>query len=109
MCVCVCVCVCAYVCVGTGDAQINLAQRIPLSGAIIVSTPQDMALMDAKRCVATHAQCTIVCRCAAAHGTRVNTTGHGTDGRKEVRGMTFWVPFTVPRSVYSRRTWVMST
>eukprot|EP00798_Chlamydomonas_sp_ICE-L_P029976 gene29976-18047_t len=34
---------------GTGDAQINLCQRIPLSGAIIVSTPQDIALLDARR------------------------------------------------------------
>ncbi|KAL6760285.1 P-loop containing nucleoside triphosphate hydrolase protein [Haematococcus lacustris] len=34
---------------GTGDAQINLGQRVPLSGAIVVSTPQDIALLDAKR------------------------------------------------------------
>ncbi|MEW5316852.1 MAG: hypothetical protein WDW38_008197 [Sanguina aurantia] len=34
---------------GTGDAQINLAQRIPLSGAVVVSTPQDVALVDARR------------------------------------------------------------
>ncbi|KAI8469331.1 MAG: P-loop containing nucleoside triphosphate hydrolase protein [Monoraphidium minutum] len=34
---------------GTGDAQINLGQRLPLSGAVIVSTPQDVALLDARR------------------------------------------------------------
>lgn len=34
---------------GTGDAQINLGQRLPLSGALIVSTPQDVALLDARR------------------------------------------------------------
>lgn len=34
---------------GTGDAQINLGQRIPLSGAVVVSTPQDIALLDALR------------------------------------------------------------
>jgi len=34
---------------GTGDAQIGLGQRLPLSGAIIVSTPQDVALIDARR------------------------------------------------------------
>ncbi|KAF5835088.1 P-loop containing nucleoside triphosphate hydrolase protein [Dunaliella salina] len=34
---------------GTGDAQINLAQRIPLSGALVVSTPQDIALLDVRR------------------------------------------------------------
>lgn len=34
---------------GTGDIQLTLAQKIPVSGAIIVTTPQDLALMDAKR------------------------------------------------------------
>eukprot|EP00775_Hariotina_reticulata_P006002 gene6002-6240_t len=34
---------------GTGDAQIGLGQRLPLSGAVIVSTPQDVALLDARR------------------------------------------------------------
>jgi ATP-binding protein involved in chromosome partitioning len=37
---------------GTGDAQLTLAQAVPLSGAIIVSTPQDLALIDARRGVA---------------------------------------------------------
>ena len=34
---------------GTGDAQLTLAQRVPLAGAIIVSTPQDIALIDARK------------------------------------------------------------
>lgn len=34
---------------GTGDAQISMSQRLQLSGALIVSTPQDVALMDARR------------------------------------------------------------
>ncbi len=34
---------------GTGDAQLTLAQRVPLAGAIIVSTPQDVALIDARK------------------------------------------------------------
>ena len=34
---------------GTGDIQITLAQRIPVSGAIIVTTPQDIALLDARK------------------------------------------------------------
>ncbi|XP_017249545.1 iron-sulfur protein required for NADH dehydrogenase, mitochondrial isoform X3 [Daucus carota subsp. sativus] len=34
---------------GTGDAQISISQRLQLSGALIVSTPQDVALMDARR------------------------------------------------------------
>lgn len=36
---------------GTGDAQITLGQSIKLTGAIIVSTPQDIALLDAKRAI----------------------------------------------------------
>lgn len=34
---------------GTGDAQLTLAQIVPLSGAVVVSTPQDLALLDARR------------------------------------------------------------
>jgi ATP-binding protein involved in chromosome partitioning len=34
---------------GTGDAQLTLAQRVPVSGAIIVTTPQDIALLDARK------------------------------------------------------------
>ncbi|OGT33760.1 MAG: ATPase [Gammaproteobacteria bacterium RBG_16_51_14] len=34
---------------GTGDIQLTLCQKIPVSGAIIVTTPQDIALLDAKR------------------------------------------------------------
>jgi ATP-binding protein involved in chromosome partitioning len=34
---------------GTGDIQLTLSQRIPLSGAIIVTTPQDIALLDARK------------------------------------------------------------
>ena len=34
---------------GTGDAQLTLAQNVPLKGAVIVSTPQDLALIDARR------------------------------------------------------------
>jgi len=34
---------------GTGDAQLTMAQRVPLTGAIVVSTPQDIALLDARK------------------------------------------------------------
>lgn len=34
---------------GTGDTQLTLAQKIPVSGAVIVTTPQDIALLDAKK------------------------------------------------------------
>ena len=34
---------------GTGDAQLTMAQSVPLAGAVLVSTPQDIALLDARR------------------------------------------------------------
>jgi ATP-binding protein involved in chromosome partitioning len=34
---------------GTGDAQLTMAQKVPLAGAVIVSTPQDLALLDARK------------------------------------------------------------
>jgi ATP-binding protein involved in chromosome partitioning len=37
---------------GTGDAQLTMAQQVPLRGAVIVSTPQDLALIDARRGIA---------------------------------------------------------
>ena len=37
---------------GTGDIQLSMAQQTPLSGAVIVSTPQDIALIDARRGIA---------------------------------------------------------
>jgi ATP-binding protein involved in chromosome partitioning len=37
---------------GTGDVQLTLAQKVPVSGAVIVSTPQDLALIDARKAMA---------------------------------------------------------
>ncbi len=37
---------------GTGDAQLTMAQRVKLSGAVVVTTPQEMALIDARRAIA---------------------------------------------------------
>lgn len=37
---------------GTGDIQLTMAQKVPLAGAVIVSTPQDLALIDARRAIA---------------------------------------------------------
>jgi ATP-binding protein involved in chromosome partitioning len=34
---------------GTGDAQLTMAQQVPLAGAVIVSTPQDISLLDARK------------------------------------------------------------
>ena len=36
---------------GTGDAQLTMAQKVPMAGAIIVSTPQDLALLDARKAI----------------------------------------------------------
>lgn len=36
---------------GTGDVQLSLAQKVPISGAVVISTPQDIALADVKRAV----------------------------------------------------------
>lgn len=41
---------------GTGDIQLSLSQRVPLTGAIIVTTPQDIALIDARRGLAMFEQ-----------------------------------------------------
>ena len=41
---------------GTGDAQLTMAQNVPLSGAVIVSTPQDLSLIDARRGIAMFKQ-----------------------------------------------------
>jgi ATP-binding protein involved in chromosome partitioning len=41
---------------GTGDAQLTMAQQVPLKGAVIVSTPQDLALIDARRGAAMFAR-----------------------------------------------------
>jgi len=37
---------------GTGDAQLTMAQQVPLAGAVVVSTPQDIALIDARKGIA---------------------------------------------------------
>ncbi|PYQ57731.1 MAG: hypothetical protein DMF58_17570, partial [Acidobacteria bacterium] len=34
---------------GTGDAQLTLTQKVPLTGAVVVTTPQDVALIDARK------------------------------------------------------------
>jgi ATP-binding protein involved in chromosome partitioning len=36
---------------GTGDIQLTLSQRVPMTGAVIVTTPQDIALLDAKKAI----------------------------------------------------------
>ena len=52
---------------GTGDVQLTMAQQVPLSGAIIVSTPQDLALIDARKGLNMFRRST--CRCSASSRT----------------------------------------
>ena len=47
---------------GTGDVQLTMAQSAPLAGAIIVSTPQDLALIDARRGIAMFEKVGFPCR-----------------------------------------------
>ncbi len=70
---------------GTGDVQVTLVQRVPLAGAVIVSTPQEMALADVRRGIAmfekTHAPILGVIEnmayFEAADGTRTHIFGEG--------------------------------
>jgi len=46
---------------GTGDVPLTLAQSIPMSGAVVICTPQDLALNDARRAVRMYAQLNVPC------------------------------------------------
>ena len=71
---------------GTGDAQLTMAQAVPLAGAVVVSTPQDLALLDARKGLAMFRKVdvpllgivenmsTFIC---PACGTRTDIFGHG--------------------------------
>jgi ATP-binding protein involved in chromosome partitioning len=97
---------------GTGDAQLTMAQQVPLKGAVIVSTPQDMALIDARRGIAMFRRVNVpvlgivenmsmfICpKC----GTRSDIFGHG-GARHEAQRM--GVPFLgeVPLEMSIRET-----
>jgi ATP-binding protein involved in chromosome partitioning len=97
---------------GTGDAQLTMAQQVPLKGAVIVSTPQDLALIDARRGIAMFKRVnvpvlgivenmsTFICpQC----GTRSDIFGHG-GARKEAGRL--GVPFLgeVPLDMSIRET-----
>ncbi len=84
---------------GTGDAQLTMAQQVPLKGAVVVSTPQDLALIDARRGIAMFRRVnvpvlgivenmsTFICpHC----GTRSDIFGHGGARREAER---LGVPF----------------
>src|SRR5262245_55161789 len=97
---------------GTGDAQLTMAQQVPLKGAVIVSTPQDLALIDARRGIAMFKRVnvpvlgivenmsTFICpQC----GTRSDIFGHG-GARREAERLS--VPFLgeVPLDMAIRET-----
>ena len=97
---------------GTGDAQLTMAQQVPLKGAVIVSTPQDLALIDARRGIAMFRRVnvpvlgivenmsTFICpEC----GTRSDIFGHGGARREAER---LGVPFLgeVPLEMAIRET-----
>ena len=97
---------------GTGDAQLTMAQQVPLKGAVIVSTPQDLALIDARRGIAMFRRVNVpvlgivenmsmfICpKC----GTRSDIFGHG-GARHEAQRM--GVPFLgeVPLEMSIRET-----
>jgi ATP-binding protein involved in chromosome partitioning len=83
---------------GTGDAQLTLVQKVALDGAVIVSTPQDVALADVRRGIAmfdrTHCPVLGVIENMAwfedANGTRIHIFGEG--GARRIAGQ-FGVPF----------------
>ena len=71
---------------GTGDAQLTMAQRVALTGAVIVSTPQDIALIDARRGVRMFEKTRVPVLglvenmsffCCPACGHRAEIFGHG--------------------------------
>ncbi|MBI3705819.1 MAG: iron-sulfur cluster carrier protein ApbC, partial [Rhizobiales bacterium] len=84
---------------GTGDAQLTMAQQVPLKGAVIVSTPQDLALIDARRGVAMFKRVNVPVLGVVENmsyflcpscGTRSDIFGHG-GARKEAEHL--GVPF----------------
>jgi ATP-binding protein involved in chromosome partitioning len=70
---------------GTGDAQLTLTQNAPLSGAVIVTTPQDVALIDARKGLEMFRQVRVpvlgivenMSYFSAPDGQRINIFGHG--------------------------------
>jgi ATP-binding protein involved in chromosome partitioning len=84
---------------GTGDIQLTMAQRVPLAGAVVVSTPQDIALIDARKGIAMFKKVNVpilglvenmsffIC---PSCGTRSDIFGHG--GARET-AETLGVPF----------------
>jgi ATP-binding protein involved in chromosome partitioning len=97
---------------GTGDAQLTMAQQVPLAGAVIVSTPQDLALIDARKGLAMFRKVDVPLLgivenmsyfIAPDTGTRYDIFGHGGAKREAER---LDVPFLgeVPLEMVIRET-----
>ncbi|WP_018184202.1 Mrp/NBP35 family ATP-binding protein [Kaistia granuli] len=97
---------------GTGDAQLTMAQQVPLAGAVIVSTPQDLALIDARKGLAMFNKVDVPVLgivenmsyfIAPDTGTRYDIFGHGGARREAER---LGVPFLgeVPLEMVIRET-----
>jgi ATP-binding protein involved in chromosome partitioning len=97
---------------GTGDAQLTMAQQTPLAGAVIVSTPQDLALIDARRGIAMFQRVDVPVLgvienmssfCCPTCGTVTPIFGHG-GARDEATRMN--VPFLgeIPLHIHIRET-----
>ena len=97
---------------GTGDVQLSISQGVPLSGAVIVSTPQDLALIDARKAIGMFKRVEVPILgivenmsyflCPSC-GTRSDIFGHG-GAREEARKLD--VPFLgeVPLHMHIRET-----
>ena len=97
---------------GTGDAQLTMAQQVPLKGAVIVSTPQDLALIDARRGIAMFRRVNVPVLGIVENmsyftcpqcGTRADIFGHGGARREAER---LGVPFLgeIPLDMVIRET-----
>jgi ATP-binding protein involved in chromosome partitioning len=97
---------------GTGDAQLTMAQQVPLAGAVIVSTPQDLALIDARRGIAMFRRVNVpvlgmvenMSYFLCPHcGTRCDIFGHG-GARREAERLGVPLLGEVPLAITIRET-----
>ena len=85
---------------GTGDIQLTMAQRIPVAGALIVTTPSSLATADVKRAVAMFEKTEIpiiglvenMAYLDAPDGSRLHPFGKGGTELAESLGLTIWRP-----------------
>ena len=95
---------------GTGDIQLTLSQRVPLTGAVIVTTPQDIALLDARRGIKMFEKVGVpilgIVENMAMHV--CTNSGHvdhifGADGGKKWRPNSTWITWARCHSAWASR------